>query len=190
MVDENHPTCGHIFVISPSSDVSEELIKLVVFVVAEILPTRGLLLVETPALIVSSEKGLRNSLHFFISIQLVRFKCLYLCYRRPLFLSLRISLNSPLLGLRQASQWYGHDKQAGSGPNRRHIEGSKIAKGLQSVEKTLYPNFENVISEFRKRYIRILKMLYPYFENVISELRKRYIRILKMSYPNFENVIS
>ena len=48
-------------------------------------------------------------------------------------------------------------KQAERGPRRRHIEGSKIAKGLQSVKKTLYPNFENVISELWKRYIRTWK---------------------------------
>ena len=53
--------------------------------------------------------------------------------------------------------------------------------------KTLYPSFENVVSELRKRYIRTLKTLYPNFENVTSELwkrdmqtLKRYIRTLKM----------
>ena len=56
--------------------------------------------------------------------------------------------------------------------------------------KTLYPNFENVISELWKRYIRTLKTLYPNFENFTSELWKRYIRTLKTLYPNFENVIS
>ena len=56
--------------------------------------------------------------------------------------------------------------------------------------KTLYPNFEKVISELRKRYIRTLETLYPNFEKVISELRKRYIRTLETLYPNFENVIS
>ena len=35
--------------------------------------------------------------------------------------------------------------------------------------ETLYPNFENVISELRKRYIRTLKTLYLNFENGISE---------------------
>ena len=50
----------------------------------------------------------------------------------------------------------------------------------------LYPNFENVICELWKRYIRTLKTLYPIFENVtselwnvIAELRKRYMRTLK-----------
>ena len=38
-------------------------------------------------------------------------------------------------------------KQAGNSRSRGHIYGSKIAEGLQSVKKTLYPNFENVISE-------------------------------------------
>ena len=36
--------------------------------------------------------------------------------------------------------------------------------------KTLYPNFENVISELCKRYIRSMKTLHPNFKNVISEL--------------------
>ena len=33
----------------------------------------------------------------------------------------------------------------------------KMVKGLQSVKKTLYANFENVISELLKRFIRTLK---------------------------------
>ena len=52
-----------------------------------------------------------------------------------------------------------------------------------------------ITSELRKRYIRSLKTLYPNFENVISELSKRYIRTLKRYirtletlYANFENV--
>ena len=40
----------------------------------------------------------------------------------------------------------------------------------------------------RKRYMRTLKTLYPNFENLISELRGRYIETLKTFYPNFENV--
>ena len=37
-------------------------------------------------------------------------------------------------------------KQAGNGPSRRHIQGSKIAKGLQSVKFSLlhYPHEEKI----------------------------------------------
>ena len=54
--------------------------------------------------------------------------------------------------------------------------------------KTLYPNFENVISEFWKRSIRTLKTLHPNFENVISDFWKRSIRTLtlKTLHPSFE----
>ena len=38
-------------------------------------------------------------------------------------------------------------KQAENGPRWRHIQGSKIAKGLQSAKKTLHQNFENDTSE-------------------------------------------
>ena len=41
--------------------------------------------------------------------------------------------------------------------------------GEMKIEKKLGKN-ENVISELGKRYIRTLETLYPIFENVISEL--------------------
>ena len=42
-------------------------------------------------------------------------------------------------------------KQAGTGPSRRHIQGSKIAKGLQCVKYSLlqYPREEKIEKEFR-----------------------------------------
>ena len=38
------------------------------------------------------------------------------------------------------------NKQAGNGPSRRHIQGSKIAKGLQSIKYSLlkYPHEEKI----------------------------------------------
>ena len=43
--------------------------------------------------------------------------------------------------------------------------------------KTLHPDFENVISELGKRYIRTWKTLYTNFENVLSELRTPFVQI-------------
>ena len=46
-------------------------------------------------------------------------------------------------------------KQAGTGPSRRHIPGSKIAKRLPSVKYSLlhYSKIENFTENFGKNYI-------------------------------------
>ena len=45
--------------------------------------------------------------------------------------------------------------------------------------KTLHTNFENVIFELSKRYIRTLKTLYPNFENVISDQNLNTLTLLQ-----------
>ena len=44
------------------------------------------------------------------------------------------------------------EKQAGTGPSRRHIQGSKIAKGLQNVKVLVNwgPFYEKKLSQCRK----------------------------------------
>ena len=63
-------------------------------------------------------------------------------------------------------------KQAGTGPSRRHIQGSKIAKRLPSVKYSLlqYSKIENFLKKnFRKNYI--LKKWTEWRANV-SQCRK------------------
>ena len=50
---------------------------------------------------------------------------------------------------------YGHLKQAGTGPSRRHVQGSKIAERLPSVKYSLlqYSKIEKFSKIFRKNYI-------------------------------------
>ena len=49
-----------------------------------------------------------------------------------------------------ASNELNHEKQTGNGPSWRHIQGSKIAKGLQSVKYSLlqYPIFFEFFLKF------------------------------------------
>ena len=68
-------------------------------------------------------------------------------------------------------------------PWKENKPGTVQVGAIFKAEQIGTSNFENVTSELWKRYIRTPKTLYQNFENVISEF-------LKTLYPNFENVTS
>ena len=63
------------------------------------------------------------------------------CRRKPVHLHQKRSTTANKL---RKERGLAKEKQAGNGPNRRHIQGSKIAKGLQSIKYSLlkYPHEE------------------------------------------------
>ena len=74
--------------------------------------------------------------------------------------------------------WQNLEKQVGNGPSRRHIYGSKIAKGLQSVKYSLlqYPQEEKIenkipfFSEFFQFFWSPTSRIVP--KNVAGDLKK------------------
>ena len=63
-------------------------------------------------------------------------------------------------------------EQAGNGPSRRHIQGSKIAKGLQSIKYSLlkYPHEEKFLKIVFQNFFGPVSRIAP--KNVKGDLKK------------------